>query len=72
MKAKLELELQPFTTPNFVRLAVDPVDASKEGFPIPLKDLDAETLEDLCIRFRADVFKKAGKQDPQFSRPVHG
>jgi len=68
MKVKIDLDLQPFSTPNFVRLTVDG-DASKEGYPIPIKDLCPETLERLCEQFRHDVFVKAGKRDPELDRP---
>ena len=70
MKAKLNMELQPFTTPNFVRLAVEAGDASKEGYPVAIKDLDAETLEALCDQFRKELFAKAGKRDPDLDRPT--
>lgn len=70
MKVKLNLDVQPFTTPNFVRLAVDSGDATKEGYPVSIKELDAETLERLCEQFREDVFTKAGKRDPANDRPT--
>jgi hypothetical protein len=52
VKAKIDFELKPFITPNFVE--------SKEGYPISVEDLDADILEQLCDQFRRDVFAKAG------------
>lgn len=68
MKAKLELELRPFTVPNFV--LVDPpikqegstVDSDATSYP--LEAIDAETLDRMCDQFRDAVFKKAKKQQP--------
>ena len=67
MKATLIVELQPFQTPNFVR-AVGKIglkqDGMQETHSYPLSDLDPETLDRLCSDFRADVFRKAGKEQP--------
>jgi hypothetical protein len=67
MKATLQVELQPFQTPNFVR-AVVPPGKRDEGFEeapcYPLRDLDALTLDKMCYAFRAEVFRKAGKAQP--------
>lgn len=41
--------------------------SDKEVF-IPLRDLDALTLDRLCEEFREDVFKKAGKSPPPGTR----
>ena len=64
---KIELELQPFKTPNFVLAQVAP--KPREGFErapsFPLSDLEPEALSAMCDEFRAEVFKKAGKQDPR-------
>lgn len=58
MKATLQVELQPFQTPNFVR-------AVGQELPCyPLSELDSVTLEKLCDQFRAEVFQKAGKEQP--------
>lgn len=67
MKTTLEVELQPFTTPNFVRLASKPglkQDGMQELPSYPLSDLDSWTLDKLCREFRNEVFKKAGKEQP--------
>ena len=72
MKAKIEIELQPFQVPNFV-LAVPGTRSREDGFTeaakFALSELSALTLEDLCDQFRAEVFKKAGKRDPDLDRP---
>ena len=61
---KHEIELQPFTVPNYVR-QVQPVGKRQDGWTetrlIPLSELSAETLEIMCDEFRGSVFKGAGK-----------
>lgn len=64
MKASIEMDIAPFTIPNFVREKTDPGDASKEGYAVPLSALDPLTLDRLCRDFRDAVFNKAGKQKP--------
>ncbi len=67
MKATLTVELQPFTTPNFVRAVMPPgkrEDGFKETPCYPLSDLDPLTLDKLCEDFRDEVFRKAGKGQP--------
>ena len=71
MKATLQVELQPFQTPNFVRAVVSPglkQDGMQELPAYPLSDLDSETLDKLCNDFRAEVFRKAGKEQPPTCR----
>ena len=51
--------LEPWDTPDFVEL-VDPGLVSKWH----LWELSAETLAKQCDRFRAEIFEKAGRQDP--------
>ena len=63
MKAMIELELQPFTVPNFVRPVENP-DVSRDGQAIPLGALDSNTLDQMCREFRVAVFKKAEKEFP--------
>lgn len=67
MKATIEIQLQPFSTPNFVRL-VDEPSTRGEGIlaatTYPLSALDPQTLYQLCSDFRTEVFMKAGKQMP--------
>lgn len=66
--AKLNIELQPFTVPNFVAQKA-PVGLRQEGFKsvhsYPLRDVDAQTLSDMCDAFRREVFVKALKLDPK-------
>ena len=67
MKATLQVELQPFQTPNFVRAVQKPgkrEDGMHEAPWYPLSDLDSLTLDKLCNAFRAEVFRKAGKEQP--------
>ena len=67
MKATLQIELQPFQTPHFVR-AVSKPELKQDGMQelpcYPLSDLDSLTLDKLCDQFRAEVFQKAGKEQP--------
>lgn len=62
------LPLQPFRVPNFVLEKVTLGQLARCGFgqsrTFSLHELDAQTLSHLCDQFRAEVFKKAGKQDP--------
>jgi hypothetical protein len=63
----MEVEVLAFSTPSYVRLKTPPgqrQDGFKEAPAIPLSELDAEVLDTLCNDFRAQVFLKAGKQDP--------
>jgi len=67
MKATLQVELQPFQTPNFVRARSKPglkQDGMQELSCYPLSHLDSLTLDKLCNEFRDDVFRKAGKEQP--------
>lgn len=68
MKITQAVELQPFTTPNFILFAAPPGlrgEGFKETPKIALADAEPETLSILCDRFRRDIFEKAGKKDPQ-------
>lgn len=67
MKVSIEVELQPFQAPNFVR-SVPKEGERGEGDCYPLSALDANTLDKLCDDFRREVFRKAGQQQP----PVPG
>lgn len=68
MKVTLEIELQPFQTPNFVRAAVGKPGLKQDGWQelpcYPLSDLDSLTLDKLCREFRDEIFRKAGKEQP--------
>jgi hypothetical protein len=63
MKAVVELELEPFTIPNFVRVKSN-VPGSEEMVAFPLSVIDPRGLERLCDQFRTEVFQKAGKSPP--------
>jgi len=62
MNIKTSIELEPFSTPNFVRQK-QPAGLRENGFKelpaIPLEDLSDETLNQLCDEFRKDIFTKA-------------
>lgn len=67
MKVTLEVDLQPFMVPNFVRVVSKPgrkEDGVQELPCYPLSDLDSLTLDKLCRQFRDEVFRKAGKEQP--------
>lgn len=65
MKALIEVKLKPFTVPDFVLADESPKERQygfSEGRAYALSELDAETLEALCWKFKQEVFAKAGKQ----------
>lgn len=69
MKVQYEVEINPFTVPNFVTTKEQPK-GREEGFKpsdgIPLSALDSFTLDKLCEDFKNEVFRKSGKdQLPQ-------
>ncbi len=53
---KIELEVKPWTTPNYITAGTD---------CIHIKHVDPMKLSEQIDRFRADVFRKAGKKDPR-------
>lgn len=67
MKITIDVELQPFEIPVYVNV-VEPPKLKQAGFSklrqIPLNELSAETLEQLCREFRRGVFRVAGKDLP--------
>lgn len=67
-KITVEVGLNPFQIPNFVR-PTKKIGLRQDGIQfddgIPLADLPEDTLAALCDEFRAGVFLKAGKQDPR-------
>lgn len=72
LKAKIELQVRPFTVPNFVIAENPNPDAAGEftkegGFPLSM--IDANTLDRMCDEFRDAVFKKAGKSPPPTCEP---
>ena len=65
MKAKIEVELQPFTVPDCVSVAGRQGDNGKQALvSCPLGALDPYTLDNLCSASRREVFRKAGKELP--------
>lgn len=73
--ATLAMKLKPFMVPNFVMVEMPPRPRNEgmKGLPsFPLNELPVETLDDLCLQFRADVFAKAGKKDPDTDKPEVG
>lgn len=70
MNAKIVLRVRPFSLPNFVTIEVPSSEPTSRSDPPPaatmaIPDLDAETLSILCDEFRAAIFAKAKKQDPE-------
>lgn len=63
----MQVELQPWITPNCV-IAKTSIRPRQEGFKEPpmwsINEVDAETLAEQCDKFRAEIFSKAGKEDP--------
>lgn len=61
----MEIKLRPFRTPNFV---IIPETYGRSTDSIPLCDVPAKDLSDLCDQFRSEIFRKAGKKDPREGR----
>lgn len=64
MKITKNVELRPFTVPNYVIQASTPrprEDGFVESPKFHIGELDVETLDQLCAQFRKDVFAKAEK-----------
>lgn len=67
IRMKIEVELKPWRVPSYVipkRVARPRQEGFQEGMKLHISEVDAEALAELCDRFRADVFAKAGKTDP--------
>ncbi len=61
---KIQIELQPFTVPNFVLEVMKPglrQDGLQAVRSHPLSDLSDEALTQLCDDFRREVFRKVGR-----------
>jgi hypothetical protein len=67
------MKLKPLMVPNFAIVQLSPpsnaASASETGPSIPLRELDADALEELAYGFLIEFYKKAGKQCP-FYRPA--
>lgn len=72
MKPTLNVELVPFSVPNYVSVKMPPRPRQEgvnlDGPKFHLRELTDETLEMLCRQFREDVFAKARSTDER-SRP---
>lgn len=67
MKVKIDIELQPFTVPNYVLAKESPQpreNGFQEGRKFHISELNRDTLWRLCEDFRDEVFKKANVQQP--------
>lgn len=66
--SKIEIELIPFRVPNCAIQKGFPgkrQDGLKEAKTYALSNLATDTLSEMCDEFRAEIFKKAGKEDPR-------
>lgn len=63
MKIAVQVDVQEFSVPNFVLLRPGKGATGPTGESIPLSEVGAEVLGQLCDQFRKDVFKKAGVED---------
>ena len=64
----MKLEFIPWTLPQFCSQKMPPKPRENGFLECPkwsLKDIDEETLSDMCDDFRSSVFEKAGKKDPK-------
>ena len=64
LKAKIELNLKPFSVPNFVQIDGEDKAAIGDESSIPLHMVDKWTLEKMCEEFTDAVFKKAKRNRP--------
>lgn len=67
MKPTIEIDLQPFRTPNFVLPVAKPAkreDGFKESVSYALSELNEAVLSKMCDDFRTEIFRKAGKNFP--------
>ncbi len=70
IKVTLNVELKPFTVPNYVIVEPSRVGLKQEGISLEnpkyhLNKLDRDTVSDLCDEFRRNVFLKAGIEDKE-------
>ncbi len=63
----MKLTMKPWIVPNYVTLEM-PVGQRQDGWKpspsLPLSEVDPKTLAEMCVAFRAEIFRKAGKMDP--------
>jgi hypothetical protein len=68
MSIKMNIDIVPWMTPNFVSVKMPSrprQEGFNEGIRYALNELDEQTLSELCDNFRKEVFEKAGKKDPK-------
>lgn len=71
MDVKMTVKLVPWLVPNNVTVDfMKGVSTCSSTVTMALTEVDTDTLAAQCDRFRADVFKKAGKVDPANRRVV--
>lgn len=62
----MNIKPRPFLVPNFVFEEHDgTLRGAIQARSFPLRELDADELAELCRQFRAEVFRKAGRIDPE-------
>lgn len=61
----MKIKTRSWTTPNFVLGDVSNKPGATPEVSLHLQEADVETLSELCDRYRAEVFRKAGKPDPK-------
>lgn len=61
--ASIELRLLNFAVPDSVSIGTSGPFSDLPS--VPLSDVGAQALDDLCEEFRKAVFSKAGKRDPR-------
>lgn len=63
MKVQIEIEIQPFAIPKDV-VVMTRKSGADSGVTLPLSQLDGNTLDALCNKFRRTIFEQTGKQEP--------
>ena len=67
MDVTVILNLKPIRTPNYVLSETESSprqEGLKEAPKFHISELPADAISQLCDKFRADMFEKAGKKDP--------
>ena len=64
----MEIKFKPWMVPNFL-ISESPPGLRQDGPKFTtgwaLRDIDADELSKQCDLFRAEIFRKAGKDDPK-------
>lgn len=61
--AKIAIDLVPWKVPMIIELKNDNKTVNAT-VTLTLDQVEPSTLADMCVEFRANVFKTAGKSDP--------